>query len=335
MRALLIITALALASGCAHQQRLDSVHAEEGGGGFVPSSGRLVTKSLLAQAEMPEGPSIGDSAYSLTLSSTVNPLVVPLEGEICLNGTTCTKYITTSAGGSVLIGTAGSAVAPVTQGSAIGITTARFGSFIGNGTFQTSIASGNNAFAIETNGARMDYGAGASDHASSDGTTVTFAGPLTTSGAFNTTQVATDAYVSRNTANTMTFTSTTVDGTTSTTVPAILLKSGVNVTDGDLIVSIQDSASTNVVSVTEQGQVLTGSSGWFESLMFRTQVGALPTCNASREGQIRWTSATGTGTARRTAICACTYDGAGAAGTDYDWRNLASATVGDETTCPD
>ena len=38
--------------------------------------------------------------------------------------------------------------------------------------------SGSNAFQVETNGARMDFGAGASDYASSDGTTVTFAGPV-------------------------------------------------------------------------------------------------------------------------------------------------------------
>ncbi len=46
------------------------------------------------------------------------------------------------------------------------------------GTFSSTIASGSNAFAVSTNGARVDFGAGASDYASSDGTTVSFAGPV-------------------------------------------------------------------------------------------------------------------------------------------------------------
>lgn len=56
-----------------------------------------------------------------------------------------------------------------------------------------SAASGSNGFALQTNGARVDFGAGASDYASSDGTTVTFAGPIaatsaTLSGALTTTR---------------------------------------------------------------------------------------------------------------------------------------------------
>lgn len=47
-----------------------------------------------------------------------------------------------------------------------------------NNTFQSEISSGNNGFHCATNGCRFDFGAGASDYASSDGTTVTFAGPL-------------------------------------------------------------------------------------------------------------------------------------------------------------
>lgn len=46
--------------------------------------------------------------------------------------------------------------------------------------YLASAASGFNAYAAQNNGARFDFGAGASDYASSDGTTVTFAGPVTT-----------------------------------------------------------------------------------------------------------------------------------------------------------
>jgi hypothetical protein len=46
--------------------------------------------------------------------------------------------------------------------------------------FSSTAASGSNAFGVTTNGARVDFGAGANDYASSDGTTVTFAGPIST-----------------------------------------------------------------------------------------------------------------------------------------------------------
>lgn len=45
-----------------------------------------------------------------------------------------------------------------------------------------SAATGANAVGVTTNGARIDFGAGASDHGSSDGTTVTFAGPIAVGG---------------------------------------------------------------------------------------------------------------------------------------------------------
>lgn len=56
--------------------------------------------------------------------------------------------------------------------------------------FLSAAASGSNAFAASTAGARFDFGPGANDYASSDGTTVTFAGPvatgsLTTAGSGN------------------------------------------------------------------------------------------------------------------------------------------------------
>lgn len=54
------------------------------------------------------------------------------------------------------------------------------GSSLYGGTFLGQVSSGLNAFAATINGARIDFGAGASDYASSDGTTVTFAGPVST-----------------------------------------------------------------------------------------------------------------------------------------------------------
>lgn len=53
-------------------------------------------------------------------------------------------------------------------------------------------ASGANFLANATDGARFDFGAGASDYASSDGTTVTFAGPIATADALTTGNGITD-----------------------------------------------------------------------------------------------------------------------------------------------
>ena len=44
--------------------------------------------------------------------------------------------------------------------------------------FSSEATSGNNGVEVTTNGSRIDFGAGASDYASSNGTTVTFAGPI-------------------------------------------------------------------------------------------------------------------------------------------------------------
>lgn len=49
----------------------------------------------------------------------------------------------------------------------------------------SSAPSGSNAFSVATNGGRIDFGAGASDYASSDGTTVTYAGPVAGASALN------------------------------------------------------------------------------------------------------------------------------------------------------
>lgn len=48
--------------------------------------------------------------------------------------------------------------------------------FVGTG------ALGGNVFAVQNNSGRIDFGAGANDYASSNGTTVTFAGPVATTG---------------------------------------------------------------------------------------------------------------------------------------------------------
>lgn len=67
-----------------------------------------------------------------------------------------------------------SAAAVVSSGAVSGTT------FTGT-SFTASAGSGSNGLAVSTNGARIDFGAGASDYAASNGTTVTFAGPIASS----------------------------------------------------------------------------------------------------------------------------------------------------------
>jgi hypothetical protein len=67
--------------------------------------------------------------------------------------------------------------------------------------FISTQASGSDAFAVTTNGARVHFGAGATDYASSDGTTVAFAGPTSSTSVTSTgkvqagTQVQAGTYV--------------------------------------------------------------------------------------------------------------------------------------------
>lgn len=54
---------------------------------------------------------------------------------------------------------------------------------VSSATYSSTAGSGSDAFSVTTNGARFHFGTGASDYASSNGTTVTFAGPLAATAA--------------------------------------------------------------------------------------------------------------------------------------------------------
>lgn len=64
------------------------------------------------------------------------------------------------------------------QNAVAGPTLTWFGTLNNSSTYISNIASGSDAFQAGVNGARVHFGAGASDYASSNGTTVTFAGPV-------------------------------------------------------------------------------------------------------------------------------------------------------------
>jgi hypothetical protein len=125
---------------------------------------------------------------------------------------------------------------------------------IGDGTFSSSIASGSNGFSITVNGARIDFGAGASDYASSDGTTVSFASPLQGAGLYSSTGV---------TANTLAtapldLSSDMNAATASSTVPAVRACPAVLLDANDLAFAVGQpgSCATEKFSVDGEGDVL-------------------------------------------------------------------------------
>lgn len=177
MRPLYLILAFALL-GCAHVSKPVTVAPmhDEGGGGFIPSASRLVTKSLLGQAEPNMGASSPWSAYSLTLTapSGANAVVMNSGAAVQFSQTANTASVRYNAATTSTDFWGGVRVLTTNGGG--------FSNAVGQ-TFDSRAASGVNAVTVNTNGARIDFGAGASDYASSDGTIVTFAGPIAVTGA--------------------------------------------------------------------------------------------------------------------------------------------------------
>lgn len=132
-----------------------------------------------------------------------------------VTGVTATLPITSTGGAAPDIGcTAASAGA----GGCVVNTT---GILIADAGWASNVASGVNAFQVLTNGGRIDVGAGASDYCSSDGTTVTFAGPVTATGALKGT---TSVSVAGTNGPSMTFSQSAF--ITGTSAPLLLYASG-------------------------------------------------------------------------------------------------------------
>lgn len=144
-------------------------------------------------------------------------------------------------------------------------------------TITSNVASGSNAIALTTNGARIDLGTGTKDYLTSDGFAITLGGTVNISGG------------------------------------------GLNVL-------------SNNIDITGAGYITNSSAG--SALKLSDADGvliaplALPTCDAAHEGALMSIAATG-GT--RTKLCLCTSDGGGTPA--YAWQNLASAALGNTTTC--
>lgn len=168
----------------------------------------------------------------------------------------------------------------------------------GVGTISSSVASGSNAVAVITNGARIDFGAGASDYASSDGTTVTYAGPLTATGLLSATGAAGDVTLgggdltSSLATQTFNIISALNAATASATVAAITLAPSATLDANDLVVEINSAAGTSLLSVDLEGDVLV--------------TGSITSGSTLTRGTITLASGTGTATVLAGAICTCT-----------------------------
>lgn len=125
--------------------------------------------------------------------------------------------------------------------------------------FQSTNLSGANGFALITNGARIDYGDGASDYASSDGTTVTFAGPTTTTGALIATGTSGDITLgggditSSLVSQSFNLTSATQASTASSTVAACTVAPSATLDANDLVLEVNSAAGTSLFSIDLEG----------------------------------------------------------------------------------
>lgn len=123
------------------------------------------------------------------------------------------------------------------------------------GTLSSSVASGTNAFGVLTNGARIDFGAGLLDYASSDGTRVTFASSqFAVSGYIYSDSASAQGLQCANSGAQCLMGALTGDAVTSPTVAAMEFQLGVNLTDGDLAYAFRNN-SAYVATIDEQGYI--------------------------------------------------------------------------------
>lgn len=137
------------------------------GGGIVGTSGKFDV--LDAGVLNVEGSAtLGRAGGTITLGAPSSVATINI-------GTTTGGSTTTNLAGNILLNNS----LLCTGGSTIS-TCGSFSTGTGAGGYTAATTTGNNAFGVGTNGARIDFGAGANDYCSSDGTTVTFAGPVAT-----------------------------------------------------------------------------------------------------------------------------------------------------------
>jgi hypothetical protein len=181
-------------------------------------------------------------------------------------------------------------------------------SFSSAGGYASSIASGSNGFSCATNGCRFDLGSGANDYFVSTGTNIQTPGDIVAS--------VVNAQISGGSTAAEMYGSPT-DGATAA---GVRLRSLTNLaTQGAAIARFFNNNTTEKAYVDFQGNTWQAAA-------------TLPTCVTGLVG-LQAMDGAASGASERSRLCLCTHDGSGSAAGDFDWVNLASGTVGTETTC--
>jgi hypothetical protein len=207
MRALLVVVLLVVA-GVAHAQPASAYPGAgiAGGSGVDRCYGKACVVQTLAtgygQANRIDITGAGTGADpSITAAGTDSDVDLVLSGQgagdVLINGELRTQGNDIILGSGDIKGSLGAAIDLDTSISGAEIASSGTGDLVINGTaislqggpttavsvsatsFSSSQASGSNAIAVTTNGARVDLGTGASDHLTSDGTSISTAGSFT------------------------------------------------------------------------------------------------------------------------------------------------------------
>ncbi len=185
-------------------------------------------------------------------------------------------------------------------------------------------ASGSNALALATSGSRIDFGAGASDYASSDGTYVIFAGPIKTGNQIRLVATTTEPLITNGSnlslasVDALGLRGGAANGATATGV-AVTNFPSLTTAGAEMLSLYPDNAATKKAAIDKDGTYI-----FYGNPTLRT-------CAAAIEGAVSRDVASGVSTGKRTKLCLCTSDGAGSPA--YVWQNLATGTLGSTTTC--
>lgn len=145
-------------------------------------------------------------------------------------------------------GTAGNSFLSVGQGGV--------NAGVGGAGVTINTGSGSNGIGFANNGARMDFGAGASDYASSNGTRVTFASSeFGIDGYLYLNNAIAQGFQCSNTAARCDVGTLTDDSVTTATTPAIAFLLGANLTNTDMGWGFRNSAGTYVFQIFESGNI--------------------------------------------------------------------------------
>lgn len=123
--------------------------------------------------------------------------------------------------------------------------------------YNATTASGNQAYTCSNVGCRLSLGSTAR-YLVDDGTNLEFIAPVQAT-TFEATTASGSSLTGGGASGALEITSNTTDAATSGTVPAIRLKASQNITDTDLLMSVEDSAGNRRLAVTEVGSLDVGT----------------------------------------------------------------------------